>query len=285
MKNIVVFGSKWREVADLANYKHEYLFKFLQISPSYQLAYRRITLKEKIAKRELPNDFDLVVSIYKNIGNVFDLNFVEWWLQKNELCFANERINKRLLIGVDITKSKEDLMYEFEKLVDKSKLSLLNINPASYNLKINKIRLQSLRDRHYLVESKAEFYFNKRQEEHWKLAKFIGIGSKWTESLRLNSKKTKINLQARNYLSILVSKNLKEALYLSENAARGNFPLIEKIETDLRFDFPFINNQIGKNTKITWRLLMEHADDKDFIKYVDPTNSFKKYRKINESTM
>jgi hypothetical protein len=33
------------------------------------------------------------------------------------------------------------------------------------------------------------------------------------------------------------------------------------------------------------KLMLEHKNDKDFIKYVDPSNSLKRTRKIDESTM
>ena len=56
------------------------------------------------------------------------------------------------------------------------------------------------------------------------------------EDLNKNSKKTLDNLEARTALGVLVSKKLKEALYIAENAARGIYPSNEKIRTGLEFD-------------------------------------------------
>jgi len=72
-----------------------------------------------------------------------------------------------------------------------------------------------------------------KKVEHWQLAVVWGITSSWTKQLKVDDKKTHANLEARTALGILVSKKLKEALYLVENAARGRFPFIEPIKSGL----------------------------------------------------
>jgi hypothetical protein len=285
MDGIVGFGEKWREIAELASYKHEYFFKYLQISPSYQLAHRKIALKEKIAKTDLPEDFDLVLDTYKKAGDVFSVNFIEWWVRGGNKLFAREKGRKRLIISFDSAKSKKQLMQEFESLIDKAKLREKDEKKEAIKFLVNKVRFDSLRLRHNLIEAKADFYFNKKKEEYWKLAKFVGLTTKWTKTLRLNSKKTSLNLGARNYLGVLVSKNIREGLHLAENAARGVFPCIAKIDSALSFDHGFIKEQANRNTSRAMKLMLEHKNDKDFIKYVDPSNSLKRTRKIDESTM
>jgi hypothetical protein len=65
-----------------------------------------------------------------------------------------------------------------------------------------------------------------------KVRKFIGF-----RKLRDDSSK--------RYLTMLISKQLKEALNLSENAARGRFPCIDKVEDCLEFDYPDIRLLLG----------------------------------------
>ena len=65
----------------------------------------------------------------------------------------------------------------------------------------------------------------------------IHLKSKWADELKTATKNTQDNLEARTSLGILVSKHLKEAFYLAENAARGIFPSLEPIDTGLSFDY------------------------------------------------
>ena len=287
MKNLFGFGSGWRQVTGNANYKHEYIFYYLMISPSYWLAHRQVHLNESIPESELPDDFDNVLTMYKKFGDVYSKHFIEWWNQTGKDLFAEKNTKDRILISIDPTKPKQELLDDFMELLAKLDSREKKIPSEKIQFQVNKIRLLSLHNRYQLVLAKAEFFQNKiKKEQLWKLAKYIGINSTKTKEIRLNSKKTSANLETRTYLSILASKNLSDALCIAENAARGKFPSLEPIKNGLKFDYVTIKKQQDLYAKRTWDLLLaEEKNKKDYGKILSPSNSARKIKSISELNM
>ena len=287
MKNLFGFGSGWRQVTGNANYKHEYIFYYLMISPSYWLAHRQVHLNESIPESELPDDFDSVLTMYKKFGDVYSRHFVEWWDQTGKDLFADKNTKDRILISIDPTKPKQELLDDFMELLAKLDSREKKIPSEKIQFQVNKIRLSSLHNRYQLVLAKAEFFQNKiKKEQLWKLAKYIGINSTKTKEIRLNSKKTSANLETRTYLSILASKNLSDAICIAENAARGKFPSLEPIKSSLKFDYVTIKKQQDLYAKRTWGLLVEEEKNKkDYRKILSPSKSSRKIKRVNEEEM
>jgi hypothetical protein len=287
MKNLFGFGSGWRQVTGNANYKHEYIFYYLMISPSYWLAHRQVHLNESIPESELPEDFDNVLTIYKKFGDVYSRHFIEWWGQTGKDLFADKNTKDRILISIDPTKPKQELLDDFMELLAKLDGREKKTPTSKIQFEVNKIRVTSLHNRFQLVLAKAEFFQNKiKKEQLWKLAKYIGINSTKTKEIRLNSKKTSANLETRTYLSILASKNLSDALCIAENAARGKFPSLGPIKSGLKFDYVTIKKQQDLYTKRTWRLLVEEENNKkDYRKILSPSKSSRKIKRVNEDEM
>lgn len=287
MKNIFGFGSGWRLFQGEANYKHEYLFYYLQISPSYQLAHRIIGLGEHIDTKELPKDFSKVVETYNKVGDVFTRHFVEWWKEIGKDAFE-EKTNDRIWIGIDPSKSKGELLNDFQEFLNK--LETKKTEPASNKVKfeVNKIRLTSLSKRHGLVLERAMFNGKNgfKKEQLWKLLKSVAYPSSRSKEVRLNSKKTANNLEARTYLSILASKNIKQAFYIAENAARGRFPCQEPIDTGLKFDYEKINANTNSYTKKVMELAIQaEKANQDFMKIFSPSKSYKKIKIVDVGKM
>jgi len=192
-----------------SNDEHDYFYRFLLISPSYQLAHRFAT-GEEIAKQEIARvkDWDLVLTTYSRCGNIFVLPFLKWWEQ----------------IGRDLFyKKKDDGTYTAD---------------GPMPLLINKINDLTLDEALRLIETKPYLETTLRKKiENWSLGASLGIKSQWVKQLKVVDKKTPQNLEARTKLGILVSKKLKEALYLAENAARGNFPSLKPIDSGLKLDY------------------------------------------------
>ncbi|CAN4265943.1 hypothetical protein MCERHM31_00103 [Methylophilaceae bacterium] len=287
MKNLFGFGSGWRQVTGNANYKHEYIFYYLMISPSYWLAHRQVHLNESIPESELPDDFDDVLTMYKKLGDVYSKHFIEWWDQTGKDLFAEKNTKDRILISIDPTKPKQELLEDFMELLAKLDSREKKTPSEKIHLQVNKIRLSSLHNRYQLVLAKAEFFQNKiKKEQLWRLAKYIGINSTKTKEIRLNSKKTSANLETRTYLSILASKNLSDALCIAENAARGKFPSLEPIKNSLKFDYVTIKKQQDLYAKRTWDLLLaEEKNKKDYGKILSPSKSSRKIKDVNENEM
>jgi hypothetical protein len=287
MKNLFGFGSGWSQVTGNANYKHEYMFYYLMISPSYWLAHRQVHLNEAIPESEQPKDFDQVLEVYKRFGDIYSSHFIEWWDQTGKDLFAEKNTKDRILISIDPTKHKQELLDDFMELLAKLDSREKKIPSSKIQFEVNKIRVTSLHNRYQLVLAKAEFFQNKiKKEQLWKLAKYIGINSTKTKEIRLNSKKTSANLETRTYLSILASKNLSDALCIAENAARGKFPSLEPIKNGLKFDYVTIKKQQDLYAKRTWDLLLaEEKNKKDYGKILSPSNSARKIKSISELNM
>ena len=287
MRNIYGFGSGWRHVSGNANYKHEYIFYYLMISPSYWLAHRQVHLNEAIPESELPQDFDRVLEVYKKFGDIYSTHFIEWWNQTGKDLFADKITKDRILISIDPTKPKQALLDDFMELLAKLDSREKKTPSTKIQFEVNKIRVTSLHNRFQLVLAKAEFFQNKiKKEQLWKLAKYIGINSTKTKEIRLNSKKTSANLETRTYLSILASKHLSDALCIAENAARGKFPSLEPIKSGLKFDYLAIKKQQDLYSKKTWALLVEEEKNKnDYMKIISPSNANKKIKTKNEKML
>jgi hypothetical protein len=257
------------------------------ISPSYWLAHRQVHLNESIPESELPDDFDNVLTMYKKFGDVYSKHFIEWWNQTGKDLFAEKNTKDRILISIDPTKPKQELLDDFMELLERLDSREKKTPSSKIHFEVNKIRVTSLHNRFQLVLAKAEFFQNKiKKEQLWKLAKYIGINSTKTKEIRLNSKKTSANLETRTYLSILASKNLSDALCIAENAARGKFPSLEPIKSGLKFDYVTIKKQQDLYAKRTWGLLVEEEKNKkDYNKILSPSNATKRIKTKNEKML
>lgn len=272
------FGSAYEEAIDIPNYKHEYIFRYLQISPSYWLAHRVIALGETIPTQELPKDFDKVLNIYRLLGNVYLKDFYEWWLEGASKGFASQK-KKQVWIGIDPSKPRDRLIKEFEIFL--SKLETNNqLHPQGILFEVNKIRLSSLEDRYNLVHERAWRNGKFRAREPlWKLIRWGQYPTERRKEIRINSKKKSSNVEVRSYLTMLASKNLKIALYIAENAARGKFPSQEPIDTGLDFDWDRIAQQ-SNDTPLNFEQIKKFkAEHKNYMKYMSPSRAHRKTRK------
>ena len=212
-----------------SNDEHEYFYRFLLISPSYQLAHK-VATGEVVKAEEIAHvlDWDLVLKTYSLCGDIFNVPFLKWWDQT----------------GCDLFyKRKEDGTYTANGPIP---------------LLVNKINELTLDEALRLIETKPylENVIGKKAE-NWSLGASLGIKSQWVKQIKVGDKKTPQNLEARTKLGILVSKKLKEALYLAENAARGNFPSLEPIDSGLKFDYVTSYVESSKQRKLHGRDCLE----------------------------
>ena len=220
--------------------KEEVFFEFLLMSPSFQLAYKHRTQGLNKEERSLlPSDFNRVLEIFDLCGNIFETDFESGWEDRGrDVLRSSNQYEDLIAYPVDLSKSANILIKEFTNFVSEVK-SLRKSKPTSpITILTNKTRLQALHLRLVLVNDKGRLEWKSGKKiENWRLGVEVDIKSKWTTELKTATKNTIDNLEARTSLGILVSKHLKEALYLAENAARGVFPSVEAIDTGLTFDF------------------------------------------------
>jgi hypothetical protein len=226
MKKLQAFGEGWKEIGQYGTFRHDFFYKFLQISPSYQLAYKKLVKGEEISIEAIPEDFDLVLESFKKFGNVFDSNYIYWWHDVGHKIFERNG-NTNLALSIDTSLSKDELIKQFTELVDRIKVQHDVTLNDGLKLLSNKITAHSLHLRHYIVMAKAEFFLNKvKKEQNWTLALFCNLSKKFKDFSQEDLEQTPNSEDNKIYLNILTSKALKEAYWIAENAARGKFPCL-----------------------------------------------------------
>ncbi len=226
--------------ASHASDKEEAFFDFLIISPSYQLAHRQRTVGiPKSEMVELPSDFNRVLETYDLCGNIYETEFEDWWNERGkDLLRSPADAGDLLAYPVDLSLSTNRLIDQFTAFVRQTKADRAGITDPKIKFLTNKVRLGALHLRLALVNDKGRLERRSGKKiSNWRLGVEIDLKSKWTDGLKNIKKNTSDNLEARTSLGILVSKHLKEALYIAENAARGVFPLLAPIHTGLSFDY------------------------------------------------
>jgi len=290
---VVPFGKTWKELSNSPLFKHKLFFRALMFSPSYQLAHILKTGPKNIVdQNSLPTDFDKVLEAYDQIGNIFDISFEEWWKTKGVNLFQRSAPSQRLVININLSNSREEIHQKIDTLIDQA-LDSKKLNDRSELLKfeLNKIRGKTVHDRLDLVWIKSIINPIDNSGKltpafQWKLPFFLKAYITGNfESIfsgtdfNVNSKKVDKNKKSRKYLSMLVSKNLKEALNICENAARRKFPSNEPSGSNLSFNYPRImsaNNEMILNEGAYKKL---HPDKAEF----DITR--KEFRKIHKKTL
>lgn len=223
-----------------ATYKEEAFFDFLLISPSYQLArkHRLVGLSDD-EQFLLPPDFNRVLEIYDACGDIFVMDFEDWWEERGRDILRSSKSSEDLIAyPVDLRQPADVLIKEFSGFIRQVQVDRKSQATSPITILPNKTRIKALDTRLALVNDKGRLEWkNGKKIENWRLGTEVGISSKWTTELKNLNKRTYDNLEARTNLGILVSKHLKEALYLAENAARGVFPSLMPSTAKLPLNF------------------------------------------------
>jgi hypothetical protein len=278
MEKIVGIGEWWKEFQLHGSFRHELFFRYLQISPSYQLAHKVLSDRATLKPSQLPKDFKRVCKVYDQLGDVFDKLFIEWWNVVGRSLPMTSGKNERLLISVDPSQPFVELLSQFTKIVKNYQRERAPKKAQSVEILKNKIQHRSLRERVCLVMARARSNSEPRQVQNWKLAIECELTSKKIEGLKPESKKTQKNVLEREYLSMLVSKNIREALILAENAARGKFPSLEPIDTGLDFDYSLIH-EIDRSDSNRLLKILATRGKQAFIDHIDPSRTRRKIKR------
>ena len=219
--------------------KEEIFTDYLLISPSYQLAHKLRTVGlTKAEKQQQPKDFKKVLEVYDTCGEIVGQSFDTWWAERGRnLLRTNQSRAELIAYPVDLAAPVAKLVKEFTEFVKQSKLAK-KVRVSPIQILSNKIKTGALQTKLEMIYEKGRLEFrNGKRIEHWRLAIQTDLKSKWKAVLKPDSNKTAANEQARTILGVLVSKHLKEALWIAENAARGVFPSAQPIDTGLELDF------------------------------------------------
>lgn len=253
-------GDGWVTPSDLAFC--ELWFEFLLFSPSYELArkHRAGTLADGDRAR-LPADFDAVLAVYDDLGDVLRITFDDWWRERGIRLFGyqgeqprvgvidvlfrenpaqietllvrgaeyiKERWNEQgqppsaiVSIPLGLTKAQMALHLEYALAPYKEQLSYLTQQPPKYGLHRKKRDLNSLLRYMKCLLIKATFPELKLYQ--------VGVVAELsvTYSSRVDQEDA---VEDRHALKILTSRAISRGLMIAENAARGIFPSYAKNE-------------------------------------------------------
>ncbi len=239
--------------------EHEAFYEFLLISPSYQLAHKLRTVGlDKAEKTSAPKDFMKVLDLYDVCGDIYSTTCTEWWEHGGRDLFTDTAPKLTQLYLVDLEQETDVLLAEFQEYVERCKAEIAELPNRKIKLLTNKIRISTLHKNAALIYDKSRLQWKRgKRIENWRLAVSVKLKSRWTKDLTPESNKTRDNVVARTYLGILVSKHLKDALIIAENAARGRFPCLEPIDTPIDFDYEYIWDVSWKSTSRNMRLRFE----------------------------
>lgn len=263
-------------------------FELLKLSPSYELAkrYRLNNGKLKAADlARLPDDFERVLAVYDDFGDLQTQHFRSWWLKTGIRLFGSRGAMPKtqllmkaakgdglteeksdsvsdyfkgfwleanqpdvMLIAVPLNFTRQRAMREVKKLYDENIGKKFEPGPAKYMLATKHTHFQSIVDAMSVL-------FMRAARPDFKLWQ-VGVEAKISEtySKMFNAKESKRSAKHADEirtLEILTSRKLKLAKYLVENAARGLFPSQSKPAHMVDFDAKEFNTIIRERNRWT----------------------------------
>lgn len=248
-KLIIPFGEKWKKLSNLPTIEHHLFFQYLLVSPSYyQASLIRKSSKDVLSKKDLPKDMNQVLKIYDLVGDIYLMPFEVWWESVGcELFYAGTQAST-LTFNLDLSNSKQRLLEYVEMRLDEALAKRDKSKAPKLSLLTNKVRTFSLyQNLNILFEKAMSFEDESEKLANWQIALISNLETKWRKGLKLDSRLTRKNLVARQYLCMLVSKNISEALIVAENAARGIFPSKQPVKSSLKFDFARLSQTHNDN--------------------------------------
>jgi hypothetical protein len=253
---------------------HMLWFEYLALSPSYQLAHlERTNRLPKSQHADLPKDFDRVLEVYDDFGDVQRVLFHTWWRERGmELCGHSgdkPKVTRVAALGRK-TQSFEKVKNGVEKYCDEDWMDQGRQNtllvaipigmPKSRIAKELSAMMERYPDKNKYVRPARPKYplIGKRQNaemlfrymhvtlvrslmperELWRVGVRSRVSATYSPELEVDADVVRHEgTYDRMMLTILTSRAILRARMISENAARGLFPTYKKcehaIETDL----------------------------------------------------
>ena len=236
------------------DYKRFYLY--LRQSVSYRKALDYISAGEvKEPNTVYPPDFDAVVEVAKDLGDVNSLSFEIWWRRvRNYFGHHGERDLPRLLVKLPLLQQDpaagiclavkgiyppmtmigwtsyyvelpaSATRAEMVRLVDQIQAEIKANNEATteakYRLNVSKVNDQTLDLGHEFLE-----LFQSTDLTMWRIGAKIGLSQTLGQVLNPDMPKARNKLSdEKRILGIMTNKLKLKAISLAENAARGQFP-------------------------------------------------------------
>lgn len=245
VKSNVVFGNKWHELNQLPELEHELFYEFLLLSPSYRLCHKLLLKEIECSKESLPPEWSLVEQTYSICGDIYAIGFEQWWVQTGHRIFS-PRSNSKVIVALDFSRARKDLESELAELVEKG-YQRTRQHPDGLRLLPSKIRVNTLIERRNLIYWKAVGESLPKPYLGYELAFLVNTPSAHLNKVKRLNKLSSLSIAARTQLTELISRQIREAKLIAENAARGKFPSKDKLLLPIDFDYCFIESRFGPN--------------------------------------
>jgi hypothetical protein len=260
------FGDKWRKLNQLPTIEHHLFFQYLLVSPSYYQA--SLARKNQSKGVHTSKDFNQVLKVYDLVGNIYETPFEVWWEACGCDLFYSGTRNPNLVLNLDLANSKDELLIQVIRKIDDALERYQKSSPPQLELLVNKLHTYSLFEKMRVLTVKASTYEEGEDKlKNWQIAIMANMESKLTKGLAPDSKQTHKNQHARDYLSMFVSKNLSDALLVSENAARGLFPSKERNDSSLSFDYQLLSRLLDRHEIMEIKFLQDMAFSDKELKF------------------
>ena len=278
-KYVFDIGFRRNQIATEYDWRYLLFFEFLQYSPSYRLAHNiavgRIDRKNVL----LPKDFDVVEQTYAAFGPVYRIGFDVWWVKRAQFRFGvpstgkprslfkigyleetspqqldnakdalteylietrqTERLSASMVLAIPFSDSKSKIIQDIKKLLDvEFSASASSVKTAQYTLERNKIRERTIRQSRTAVIA--------RSARPNSTLYILGKAAKLARGYEIRPSDTKSEaFVRRRTMEMIVSRHLRRAWLLAENAARGKFPSFDHLVDEANCK-KFDNNQLHK---------------------------------------
>lgn len=265
------------------DWRHESFFRFLQISPSYRLAHRVAggRVSDLAGCEHVPEDFSAVMETYEAFGDVWQIDFWNWWVTRAqyqfglrcpprvhriatlqsgvdagpqnlddaraclEQYFSADRLAEgrpgSLVIAIPLHADRATILREVSKQIDEARHSS---GPDMYGAKF-KFRVNKIRSR-TLDDARRVAWARAAAPTKplYVIGNRVGIAAGYVTEEGVKVPKD----NRRDLMVIVTSRHLQRALIYSENAARGRFPCFDKVDS-IEFDFKELRSAISSHQK------------------------------------
>ena len=266
--------------------------EYLAISPSYELArrYRNHALT-KDEQQHLPADFDIVLGVYDDLGDVQRTNFRDWWQDKGIDVFGHEGVKPRVQHIDTLTGNhNQQSAVRVQAFMDGEWIEQAQPNTALVSIPLGLSKAQITRQLNKILESyDAQLRVSAKPHAKYPLlgtrqpkdTLFRYLAVVWMRSAMPRQALWRVGARAkvsdtyspeldpkarvvrgeqiydREVLSILTSRAYNRGIALAENAARGRFPSYAMPEHALQPDIHKLWELVGSRRK--WKRCLAKA--------------------------
>ncbi len=239
--------------------------EYLAVSPSYELARRyRAGILTDEERARLPKDFDAVLAVYDDLGDVQRVTFLDWWSLRGLSVFgyegakprvqridtlrndrhrkAAERVQKfieddwteqgqpnAMLVSIPVGLSKTQITRQLGKLLARyeDERRVLPERRSKYPLVGTRQRKDTLFRYLFVVWVRCAM----PRQPLWRVGARAKVSDTYSRELDAGARIARgEQVYDRSVLAVLTSRAWSRGLSLAENAARGRFPSYDQPE-------------------------------------------------------